>query len=64
MSSVVVKSVDIGAVRRATDVYAARLLAERPEVEEIVMGGNAAKLLGVPYEKRVGTSARAKPVAA
>lgn len=38
-SSVVVKSVDKTAVRRATDAYAAVLLA-RPEVEEVVVFGS------------------------
>lgn len=39
MSSVVVKSVDEGAVRRAMDRYAAELL-ERPDVEEVVVFGS------------------------
>jgi uncharacterized protein len=38
-SSVVVKSVDAEAVRRAADAYAAELLA-RPEVEEVVVFGS------------------------
>ncbi len=42
MSSVVVKSVDERAVRRAVDAWAARLLAERPEVEEVVVFGSFA----------------------
>ena len=42
MSGVVVKSVDESAVRRAMDGYAARLLAEHPEVEEIVVFGSFA----------------------
>ena len=42
MSSVVVKSVDAALVRRAMDAYAARLLSERPEVEEIVVFGSFA----------------------
>lgn len=40
MSGVVVKSVDEGAVHRAMDAYAARLLAGHPEVEEIVVFGS------------------------
>ncbi len=43
MSGVVVKSVDEAAVRRAMDAYAARLLAEHPEVEEIVVFGSFAE---------------------
>ena len=43
MSSVVVKSIDEGEVRRQMDAYAARLLASRPEVEEIVVFGSFAK---------------------
>jgi predicted TIM-barrel fold metal-dependent hydrolase len=44
-------------------VGAMRALKVPVEVEQIVMGGNAAKLLNVPYEKRVGTSARARAAA-
>jgi predicted nucleotidyltransferase len=40
LSSVVVKSIDEGAVRRAVDRYAADLLATRPNVEEIVVFGS------------------------
>ena len=43
MSSVVIRSVDAAAVRRSADEYAARLLATRPEVEEIVVFGSFAK---------------------
>lgn len=39
MSSVVVKSVDAAAVRRAMDRYAAELLA-RPDVEDVVVFGS------------------------
>lgn len=42
MSSVVVKSVDEGGVHRAMDAWAARLLRDRPEVEEIVVFGSFA----------------------
>ncbi len=42
MDSVVVKSVDEAAVRRAADEYAARLLSSRVEVEEIVVFGSFA----------------------
>ena len=45
-------------------VGALRALKVGQDTERIVMGGNAAKLLNIPYEKRVGTSAKAKPVAA
>ena len=41
-SSVVVKSIDAHAVRQAADAYAERLLASRPEVEEIVVFGSFA----------------------
>ena len=44
-------------------VGAMRALKVSREVEETVMGANAAKLLGVPYEKRVGTSAKARAAA-
>jgi predicted nucleotidyltransferase len=40
LSSVVIKSVDAQAVRTAADVYAAGLLAARPEIEEIVVFGS------------------------
>jgi uncharacterized protein len=40
LSSVVIKSVDAEAVRTAADAYAARLLALRPDVEEIVVFGS------------------------
>jgi predicted nucleotidyltransferase len=40
LSSVVVKSVDAAAVRRAMDEYAGRLLATRPDVETIVVFGS------------------------
>ena len=40
MNGVVVRSVDEGAVRRAMDAHAARLLAAHPEVEEIVVFGS------------------------
>jgi predicted nucleotidyltransferase len=43
LSSVVVKSVDATAIRRAADEWAARLLATRPDVEEIVVFGSFAK---------------------
>jgi predicted nucleotidyltransferase len=43
LTGVVVKSVDEGAVRRAMDAYAARLLATHPEVEEIVVFGSFAE---------------------
>ena len=42
LSGVVVKSLDEGAVRRAMDAYAARLLQAHPEVEEIVVFGSFA----------------------
>lgn len=42
MSTVVVKSVDDDAVRRAADAWAARLLAAHPEVDEIVFFGSFA----------------------
>ena len=42
MRGVVVKSIDEGAVRRAMDAYAARLLAAHPEVEEIIVFGSFA----------------------
>jgi len=42
LNGVVVKSVDEGAVRRAMDAHAARLLAAHPEVEEIVVFGSFA----------------------
>ncbi len=40
MDSVVVKSVDEAAVRRAADAYAAALLSSRQDVEEIVVFGS------------------------
>ena len=40
MSGVVVKSLDEGAIHRAMDAYAARLLAAHPEVEEVVVFGS------------------------
>ena len=42
LSGVVVKSIDEGAVRRAMDAYAARLLATHPEVEEVIVFGSFA----------------------
>ena len=42
-NSVVVRSVDYAAVRRALDEYAQRLLATRPDVEEIVVFGSFEK---------------------
>ena len=42
MSSVVIKWVDAAAVRRAVDDYAARLLATRDDVEEVVVFGSFA----------------------
>jgi predicted nucleotidyltransferase len=43
LRGVVVKSIDAGAVRRATDAYAARLLAAWTEIEEIVVFGSFAE---------------------
>jgi hypothetical protein len=43
LSGVVVKSIDEAAVRREMDAYAARLLAQHPEVEEIVVFGSFAE---------------------
>jgi predicted nucleotidyltransferase len=43
LSSVVIKSVDAAAVRRAADEWAARLLVTRPDVEKIVVFGSFAK---------------------
>ena len=43
MTSVVIKSVDESAVRRAADAWAARLLERRPEIEEIVVFGSFAE---------------------
>jgi predicted nucleotidyltransferase len=40
LSSVVIKSIDERAVRRAMDEYAARLLRDHPEIEEIVVFGS------------------------
>ena len=48
MSSVVVKSVDEAAVRRAVDRYASELLARRPDVEEVVVFGSFATGRYVP----------------
>ena len=42
MDSVVVKSVDEAAVRRAADDYAASVFSARPDVEEIVVFGSFA----------------------
>jgi predicted nucleotidyltransferase len=42
LSGVVVKSIDDGAVRRAMDAYAARLLTSHAEVEEIIVFGSFA----------------------
>ena len=42
-SSVVVKSVDVAVVRRAVDDHATRLLAQRDDVEEIVVFGSFTK---------------------
>jgi predicted nucleotidyltransferase len=42
LDSVVVKSVDDAAVRRAADDYAASLLASRADVEEIIVFGSFA----------------------
>ena len=43
MDTVVVKSVDERAVRRAMDGWAEALLASRPEIEEIVVFGSFAE---------------------
>ena len=43
MSSVVIKSVDITAVRCAIDAYAQRLLEARPDVDEIIVFGSFTK---------------------
>lgn len=43
MSTVVVKSVDEGAVRRAMDAYAAWLLHHHSNVEEVVVFGSFAR---------------------
>jgi predicted nucleotidyltransferase len=40
LSSVVVKSIDEAAVRRAMDDYARRLLAQHPEIGEVVVFGS------------------------
>jgi predicted nucleotidyltransferase len=40
LSSVVIKSIDERAVRRAVDAYAARLFATRSDVEEVVIFGS------------------------
>ena len=42
MSTVVVKSVDLEALRHAADAWAEALLARRPDVEEIVVFGSFA----------------------
>jgi hypothetical protein len=41
-------------------VGALRALKVKKEAEHAIMGKNAATILGIPYEKRVGTSANAK----
>jgi len=38
--SVVIKSIDAARIRAAADEYAARLLATRPDVEEVVVFGS------------------------
>lgn len=43
MSSVVIKSLDEPAIRRAMDAWAERLFAVRPEVQEIVVFGSFAE---------------------
>jgi predicted nucleotidyltransferase len=43
LSSVVVKSIDEGDVRRAADAWVKRLLDSRPEVEEVVVFGSFAR---------------------
>ena len=43
MSSVVIKSIDAFRLRQAVDSYAERLLAEHPEIEEVVIFGSFAK---------------------
>lgn len=43
MSSVVVKSIDDAEVRRRVEEYATHLLANRPEVEEIIIFGSFTK---------------------
>ena len=47
-STVVVKSVDEAAVRRAVDAYAGHLLAARPDVEEVIVFGSFLKGTFVP----------------
>jgi predicted nucleotidyltransferase len=42
LNSVVIKSIDAAEVSRAVDAYAARLLAEHAEIEEIVVFGSFA----------------------
>ena len=42
MRTVVVKSVDVAAVRRALDAYVARLFTTRADVEEVVVFGSFA----------------------
>ena len=48
MATVVVKSVDERAVRRAMDAWAEDLLASRPEIEEIVVFGSFAESTWAP----------------
>jgi predicted nucleotidyltransferase len=43
LTTVVVKSIDEIAVRRATDAWAAEVLARHPDVEEIVVFGSFAE---------------------
>ena len=43
LSTVVIKSVDEDGVRRAADAWAARLLHEHPEVDEVVFFGSFAR---------------------
>lgn len=40
------------------------ILKVSPEVERKIMGGNAARLLDIPYEKAIGTSPKTKPIPA
>ena len=65
MTGVVVKSVDEAAVRRAMDAYAARLLATRSEVEEIIVFGSFAEGTWAPgsdLDVFIILSRSAKPV--
>jgi len=48
LSTVVVKSVDEGAVRRAMDAYAASLLERFPQIDEIVVFGSFERGTWVP----------------